>query len=193
LDRDNEYALRLLAFLGTLSGEIGTAARKVYDPSTESDVPAAVLTELAGYAFQNDEFEKAIEYYEQARKKQPRNPQILNNLAYAYLKAEDRNPVRALLFVDQAIQYSGLLPAAEYQISISNFYHTRGTALMQMDRLSEAAGEFEKALHSRPNNIELLKNLESVYQALNDERQAEVYRRRREKAEQEQKLQSSNN
>ena len=145
-----------------------------------------VLSELGHQALRKQDHENAITYFERARKKNPRNPQVLNNLAFAYLKAENRNPEQALLLVDQAITF--LATAANYrdnrQAIVSSFFDTRGVALMQLGRMEEAAAAFEVAFRNRPKSKEIIKNLIITYTGKN-ERQAEAYRRRLEKLERE--------
>ena len=100
-----------------------------------------------------------------ARKKSPGNSAILNNLAYSYLVCENRNPERALKLVDEAIR--SLENNPEAKIARSNFYDTRGTALMQMNRMTEAAAAFEIAIQDRPNNRQILESLVKCYEGNN--------------------------
>ena len=101
---------------------------------------------------------------------------MLNNLAYSYLVCENRNPERALLLVDQALR---ILPenAEGRETYLSHFLDTRGLALMQLNRMEEAAANFEVALKYRPNNKSILENLIKCYEG-RLESQAETYRRK---------------
>ena len=65
---------------------------------------------------------------------------------------------------------------------VSHFFHTRGEALMQMDRMVEAAGSFEMAIQERPKNEAILAQLEICYRG-RDEKQADVYKRRLEQVQ----------
>lgn len=177
-DDSSVETLRWLAYLGNSpNSEISEKARKVYDAKNDQNAPGAVYSEIGAYALATKDFETAIEYFEKARKKSPRDPRVLNNLAYAYLKAENRNPERALLLVDQALTFIQNLNAQARTAYVSHFFHTRGEALMQLDRMIDAAAAFEMAIQERPNNESILAQLETCYRG-RDERQADVYKRR---------------
>ena len=174
-DNQSVETLRWLTFLSTGSNaKISEKARKIYDGRNDPNAPGVVSTELGAYSLQIKDFENAIKYFEDARTKSPRDPRVLNNLAYAYLKAENRNPERALLLIDQALTF---LPANAQKLVLSHFHHTRGEALLQLNRLVDAAASFEAALQERPDNEEILESLMKIYEG-RDERQVEVYRRR---------------
>ena len=180
-DTKNENALRWLTFLGTIS-EIGAEAKKIYDPELDPNVPWIVLSELGVNALINKEYEKAIVYFERARKKNPRHPELLNNLAYAYLEAKNQNAEQALLLVDQAV--SILNKQARGRISpdlIASFYDTRGEALKQLKRFEDAIASFEIAYKNRPDDKDILQNLIDSCELAGDSRQAETFRRRLEK------------
>jgi tetratricopeptide (TPR) repeat protein len=141
--------------------EVATAARTIYDPEKHVDAPAVVLNQLGSQALLSRQYDRAIQYYERAREKEPNNSAVLNNLSYAYLVSEEQNPSRALQLVDEAIRY---LPQAQRTPEVlSRYWHTKGTALMQLDRLNEAIGEFERAIQARPNNVEILQSLIQCY------------------------------
>jgi len=81
----------------------------------------------------------------------------LNNLAYTYLASGSSKPERALGLVDQALDYLPKSPSNEkYR---SHFYDTRAIALMRLDRMAEAAAEFENALQARPDDEKVLESL----------------------------------
>lgn len=183
-DEKNESALQWLTVLGD-DEEIAEEARKIYDPRYDPNIPSVVLSELGRQALRKADFEEAIKFFERARKKNPRNPEVLNNLAYAYLQIEDRNPEHALLLIDQAITFLANSNLQQNrQAFISSFFDTRGVALMQLDRMQEAAAAFEVAFRNRPKSKEILNRLIKTLEG-RDERQAEVYRRRLAKIEQE--------
>jgi len=158
----NEQTLRELTRLGTSDDEsISLKAREVYDPTEHSDAPAMVLNELGAQALARLEHDRALRYFELARKKTPRAPQVLNNLSYAYLVGDTPNPKRALKLIDEALRYLPNTPANEkYR---THFHDTRAKALMQLGQVSEAVAEFEFALRSRPNDVEILESLIDCY------------------------------
>ncbi len=177
----NAETLRLLTLLGN-SPYVGTEAKKIYDGTNDVNAPAEVLSEIGGIALAKGDYENAITYFELARKKSPKNPLVLNNLAYSYLVCENRNPERALLLIDQAVTYIATMGSQKNQY-MSYFLDTRGTALMQLDRLDEAASAFEISIQQRPDNKEILQKLIQCYEG-RDEKLADTYRRRLQKLEQ---------
>ena len=171
-------ALQMVARLTAGEGEIAEEARAIYDPEKHDDAPAAVLNEMGTQALNSKRYNPAIRYFELARRKAPKDPIILNNLAYTYLVCENKNPDRALNLVNQAIRVLPQIPDESQRKKMeSSFFDTRGNALMQMNRLDEAAAAFELALRERPNEQKILKQLVKCYEG-RDDRQAEVYRRR---------------
>ena len=117
-DAKNQQVLRGIARL-VINGspEVAERAKMIYDPRAHADAPALVMNELGSDALSKAEYESAIRYFELARQKAPKNPMVLNNLAYTYLVCEKRNPTRALKLVDEAIRY---LPRDETGTSGAN-------------------------------------------------------------------------
>ena len=160
----NEFILQGLTRLGGDENEqIAAAAKQIYDPSQHTDAPAMVLNEQGAQALSRSEVSKALRFFELARKKTPRSPEILNNLSYTYLAGDTPNPKRALKLVDEALKY--LPKTEENQGYRTHFHDTRGKALMLLGQVSEAAAEFEFALQSRPDNVPILKSLIKCYRA----------------------------
>lgn len=169
-NRRNALAKRWLTKIGLLDDqELAAAALEIYDPLEEGrrdarSVPALVLNELGTDALQQKKYKLAIKYYELARNDSPRDPMVLNNLSYAWLVGEETDPARALQLVDEGLKYlAGIPNAADYE---SNFLDTRGTALMQMERYSEALATFEQARSKRRKNVKLLENIVVCYEKL---------------------------
>lgn len=144
--------------------QAATQARALYDPSGSLDANALVLNEMGSQALSRKQYADAIEYFEAARIKSPKSPDILNNLSYTYLVSDTPNPKRALKLVDQALDY--FVPQTEEAKKLlSHFHDTRGLAMMQLNRLDEATAEFEIALADRPGNKRILENLVECYRA----------------------------
>ena len=180
VDSENERTKQWLTILGS-DDEVSERAREIYDPQKDQETSWIVDSELAHSALVNEDFGQAIKLFERARSKSPANPQILNNLAYAYLKSDDPNPSLALLFVDQAIMRLRQIPSGEnLKVITSSFYDTRGEALMQLGRSKQAATAYEIALRNRPGDKKILKNLIEIY-SYTDPDQAAVHRRELEK------------
>ena len=181
-DEKNESALAWLTILGFTS--VGDQAKKIYDPNFDPNPPWIVLSEQGHNALNQKNYDDAITFFERARKKQPRNPQVLNNLAYSYLLSpENRNPEQALLLVDQAITNIGQskVTGKKREEVIASFFDTRGVALMQLNRYKDAAAAFEIAFRNRSTSKEIIERLIECYEKLGNEKQAEAYRRRLEK------------
>ena len=186
-DAKNEEALRFLTYLGG-NPEISADAKKIYDPQFDPNVPWIVLSELGVISLRNEDFEKAISSFEQARKKNPRNPELLNNLAFAYLRAENQNAEQALFLVDQALNILSKQrnrSRSVLALLAASFYDTRGVALKQLGRFEEAIAAFEIAFKNRPDDKDILQNLIDCCDLNGDKRSAETFRRRLEKIKKE--------
>jgi tetratricopeptide (TPR) repeat protein len=171
----NQFLLQNLAKLGGSSfPAIVKAATEIYDPSASNNLPPGVLNQIALEALNKGNYREAQQYYERAKSISPNNPGILNNLAYAYLKADGdkENPLtederisnasRAHRLVEQAIR---LLPNGLNNSSQMSMYrHTMGTALMQLGNYPGAAAQFELALRARPTEEELLESVIDCYE-----------------------------
>lgn len=177
-DPKNMAALQWLTILGT-NPELRAEVEKIYNPKYDPNVPWIVLSELGHDALRREAHSEAITFFEQSRKKNPRNPEVLNNLAYSYLEA-GQNPEQALLLVDQAISNLSKRDLKGRNVAgvIASFYDTRGVALMQLERYEEATAAFEVAFKNRPKDQEILVNLVNCYDKRGLERQAETLRRR---------------
>ena len=164
---ENVLVLQSLARLSlSTNPQIAEQARAIYDPNADFEAPSSVLNQLGNHALLNKRFAEAIQFYERARGKAPKDSAILNNLSYAYLVAEDdeRNPERSLTLINQAIRN---LPRGVSEEEVSKFLHTKGTALKQQERLHEALAVYEKALKARPMHADTLQSLIECYTGLN--------------------------
>lgn len=195
-DAKNNDALRFITYLGGIP-TTSADAKKIYDPKFDPNAPWIVLSELGVTALRDKEHEKAIGYFEESRKKNPRNPEVLNNLAFAYLKAENQDAERALLLVDQAINILKKQQASRNRnvlaMLAASFYDTRGVALKQLNRYEEAIAAFEIAFKNRPNDKDILQNLIESCELSGDKRQAETFRRRLEKIKKEENSNTGEN
>jgi tetratricopeptide (TPR) repeat protein len=179
LELDPKYARaqQLVARISAGDSPLAEEARKIYNPEEHDDAPPEVLNEMGSRSLQNEKYDLAIKYFELARRKSPNDPNVLNNLAFTYLVCENKNPDRALQLVNQAIrQLSAVGDPNQQRMLASHFYDTRGRALMQMNRMDEAAAALEMAMQIRPDNEEILTALIKCYEG-RDDLQAEVYRK----------------
>jgi tetratricopeptide (TPR) repeat protein len=173
----SEIVLREFVRLGNDENEaIANQARAVYSAERDFDAPSLVLNELGAQLLRRSQYEQAIEKFKDAQKKSPRNPEILNNLAYAYLVSRNPQPARSLKLIDEATRY---LPntdlGREYQ---THFRDTRARALMQLGKFPEAIHEFELALKDRPDAITILESLVQCYKSASMLKESEIYARR---------------
>jgi Flp pilus assembly protein TadD len=174
----NSAALRSLTWFATQEA-FAAEAKSIYDPYRELEsAPPDVLSDLGIQKLQEKDFAKAIELLELARQKADKNsailPTILNNLAYAHLIGEQKNPQQALYLVDQAL--SMLRPGAGQERVASHFLDTKGLALMQMNEYLKAISAFELALKGRPNDLEILNHLIECYEKVGNVKSAQINR-----------------
>ncbi len=169
----NADALWLLTLMSFRNDEWRDRVLAVYNPENDPEAPPVVLNQLGKHALLEKNYASAIDLFERARQLDTRNPEMLNNLAYAYLTAGVGDPEYALSLVNEAI--SILPPAPQFDILRSSFFHTKGTALLILQRFEEAAGAFSEAWKTRPDNIGILEGLVRAYEAQGSS-QADIYR-----------------
>lgn len=166
LDAKNSDVLLLLTQMAmSEDASLSAEAKKLYDPTQDDNAIPLVLNELGIIALAKKDYERAKIYMEKARAKQPNDWRTLNNLAYIYLVAENRDPERALKLIDEALRK---IPNPDVAKEVTTFFlDTKGTALMQLNRMPEAIAAFELALKDRPEEVKILKALIKCYEALN--------------------------
>ena len=161
---NNRLAMKQLTRLASHKNqEIAESAASIYDASADLDAPASVLNEIGVQALANSDYAQALVYFDRAKKKEPKNSEILNNLAYTHTVGENPNPARGLTLIDQALRY--LPKTQEARKYLTFFRDTRGQALMQLDRWTEAIADFEFAHQYRPENRQIIESLIRCYQA----------------------------
>ena len=169
-----EQALQQIARISVDYPQFSDQALKMYDPFKDKDAPSTVLQVLGNSEMLRRNYARAVSLYEEARRKSPKDPHILNNLAYSYLMSNSGNADRSLFLVDEAL---AMLPRVTESIAArAAFLHTRGSALLQLNRLEEAAGSFEMALQARPDDVGILESLVKCYATL-DPLQAAAYQK----------------
>ena len=160
----NKMLLRQLTRLSVSEdAQVAEEAIRRYNGAVDPDAPSGVLNELGSQALSRKDYDGALRLFELARKKAPRDPEILNNLAYTYVVCDDSNPKRGLTLVDEALR--NLPNTVDSRAYLTYFRDTRGQALMQLNRWTDAAAEFEKALVDRPDNTKILESIIECYKA----------------------------
>jgi tetratricopeptide (TPR) repeat protein len=163
LNQNDSNVLRLIARLATdRDEEVANAAKAIYDPYEHFAAPSLVLNELGASAMQKGDYDGAVKFFELARKKDPNNPMILNNLSYSWLRNNDQDANRALQLVNQGLRL--IAGSSQWTKFRPNFLDTKGTALVKLGRYEEAIAAFENALTARPNDVGLLQQLVECYE-----------------------------
>lgn len=179
LNPNNSLVLRAITELANSDTPIAADARRLYDPFNDPNAPASVLNELGAKALNEAKYGEAIEYFEQALRLNRDDGPLKNNLAYAYLLCEDRQPDRAYQLVQEAIRDLPKVRDPGIRASYSSFYHdTLGNALLQLERPGDAVVAFEIALRERPKNEKILKGLITAYERLGNAEQAAIFQKR---------------
>jgi tetratricopeptide (TPR) repeat protein len=169
-----EQALQQLTHIAVDYPQFREQVLRIYDPFKDSNAPSSVLQVLANAEMIKRNYSQAVSLFEEARRKSPKDPHTLNNLAYSYLMSNSDNAERSLFLVEEAL---ATLPRVSENIATqAAFLHTRGSALLQLNRLIEAAATFEMALQIRPDDVAILESLVKCY-ATQDPSQSEAYQK----------------
>lgn len=157
-DSNNPSALRLITRYGSSEyPDIAAECKKIYDPAQHTDQPPSVTNELGIQALSESRYQDALRLFTQAKQRAEKNPEILNNLAYTYLKCETPNPRLALTLVNDAIRFS--INSPSFGTYRSNFLDTRGRAYRQLGQLEKAIADFTKAYVDRKEDVGILESL----------------------------------
>ena len=153
-DSKNAECLRMLTRLGfSQFEEIAKEARSIYNPYEHLDAPGLVINEMGIFALSQSKHDEALVYFKKAAELSPKNPEILNNLAYTLLKCSRPDPKAALATINRAIKLTPLSKAKRYR---SNFLDTRARAYMQVGEYTQAIADLTRAWKDRPDNIKIL-------------------------------------
>lgn len=173
----NPGALKLLGWIVANDQNLSKQAKAIYDPYLDPNPPADVLSELGTRSLQLKEYDRAISLFRKARIKNANDPIVLNNLAYTLLVSQntDESAKEALTLVEDGMRI--LSNSKDPGLYATYLLATRGEAQKQLGQMEDAIANFEKAMHSRPENqrIDLVEALIECYDGLIDE-QADVYR-----------------
>lgn len=131
--------------------EAETLLNRIAASGQISELVYSVIGESAMIANQPDE---AIRWLEKARALQPKNPVILNNLAFALVKAEEPDPKQALPLINQALE---LVP------SQPEFHFTRAEVYAALNRWDDVILDLTVALDAGRNGAEVHELLAKAY------------------------------
>lgn len=159
--------------------DLAKQARDRYDAYQHSDAPGVVINELGIDALGNAEHDQALEYFKKAAVLDPKNPEILNNLAYTYLKCSQPDAKLSLTYINRAIQYT---PASRAKLYRSNFFDTRARAYMQLGKFTPAIADLTRAWKDRPENVKILEAIVYCHEQDNMAESVGVWKQRLEDA-----------
>ena len=116
-------------------------SNEIYRPGPKA--PASVESILGTLALKKGDYLEATKRFAKALSKEPSNAEYLNNLSYVYLTRPEPDPGEALKLVDRAIRNvrSGTFSTRH----LSNFYDTKGRALLELGKTNEAKGDQQLA------------------------------------------------
>lgn len=167
LDSSNQVVAQELTKLGgDADEEVAAQAKLIYDAEAQTDAPAMVYNVLGRQFLSHSDYRRAITNFEKARELNPRNSEVLNNLAYSYLCRNPPDANRALKLVDEALRF--LTRSQNKKEYLSSIHDTRGRALMQLKKTAEAVAEFEIALKYRDerDSMKILKAIIECYDVM---------------------------
>ncbi|MEL7496650.1 MAG: tetratricopeptide repeat protein [Planctomycetota bacterium] len=162
-DPKNAEGLRMLTRMATSSNpSIAKQAIEIYDAEKQEVRPALVINELGIFALSRSDYDEALKLFQQAMKASPRNPEILNNLAYTYLKCSNPKPKDSLSYINRAIRFT---PASRINTYRTNFLDTRARAYMQLGQYTSAIADLTHAWNDRKDNVEIVQAIIDCYEA----------------------------
>jgi tetratricopeptide (TPR) repeat protein len=173
-DPGNQRALTMIANLAMAEDAASERAMAVLQQGLDrGTVPAEVHFVIGTRELRRGNFERGVKHLEQAYERNPRFPEVLNNLAWG-LAHQDQPDLERALEVAKAAQRLSKGPET---------YDTLGTILMKLGRPREALVQLETALRLLPGRPALHHKLADVYQQLGNDDLAEEHRRLAEKLE----------
>ncbi len=135
LDPDSELAMTMLTDFSQRDYPESNQARSVYDARLDPEnAPDAVLQQIGTYELLSGNVAQGISFLELGLQRNPRNHEIMNNLAYALI---DANRQRALELANVAIRMQKTVP---------NYFDTRANIYMRMGDVTNAIRDFERAM-----------------------------------------------
>lgn len=107
---------------------------------------------MAELLFKNNQFEKALSYYQRALKSKPENPDIYSKLSIIMYQLSD---------TDKAIEYAK--SCLKYKPDFAEAHNNLGTYLLKKQNLAESKYHFLQAVNLTPSNIYYRLNLAHIY------------------------------
>jgi tetratricopeptide (TPR) repeat protein len=164
----NAAIIKALAALANEPGDPGKTARDLLEAYPDGEqIPPAASFVLGTLAAQRGDFADAEKHLEIARTKMPRDPALLNNLAWVVAHLEPPQLDRALQLADDAQKLAPGHP---------EIMETRGNILVGLERWSEALTDLEIALQQIPDRPGIHEQLGIVYEQLGNPELAKRHR-----------------
>lgn len=179
IDPGNDAVLAALIRFTRGESETAQRARETLKKMlAEGKASALVHMVLGSDAWVHGETDKARLHWEQAHRLEPDMSDVTNNLAWALVYSEPKDPQRALELINRSLRR---IPNHE------SYLHTRGHVLMALQRWRDALTDLERVLRVRRKSAELHRSLATIYEKLNNPEMTREHRQRAEQLENKQK------
>lgn len=173
LDPSNPAAIARVAEFSRFEGEAGQQAHGLLTKMLASGHSTATAHFILGtHATQDGDTTKAMQHFEQAYRKNPQMPALLNNIAWFMSHKEPMDLEKALGFSNRAVDLTDVnSPMYPYVIE------TRGQIHAALENWGQALADLEQALPVLRGSVELHKSLAEIYKALGEEELAKEHMR----------------
>ncbi len=159
-DASNQRALALLGSLAIGDDEPAEqAVRMLNQMLARGAAPGAIHLALGTRAITQGDLDRGVMHLEQAQQRNPRTPEVMNNLAWGLAHRVPPDLERALRLAELAEQMS----------DHPEIHDTLGTILAKMGRKPEAITQFETALRKLPPRASIHRTLGDLYQDLGNQ------------------------
>lgn len=158
---DAEYVL--VRTLNQATPRALSAYHQLHGKLTPENSEGLVLCLMGACAMREGDAQQARSYIEQAYQSRPKEPAILNNMAFLISQDAATIPERALALANEAVELAGASHPG-----VANFRETRGQIFAKMEKWQDAKQDLEFAAQSITGNRDLHLTLALVYEKLGD-------------------------
>lgn len=159
-DASNERALAILGSLAVGDDEPAEqAVQMLTEMLARGAAPGAIHLALGTRAITRGDVDRGVLHLEQAQQRNPRTPEVMNNLAWGLAHRDPPDLERALRLAESAEQMS----------DHPEIHDTLGTILAKMGRTREAITQLETALRKLPPRASIHRALSDLYQELGNQ------------------------
>ncbi|MEK6233939.1 MAG: tetratricopeptide repeat protein, partial [Planctomycetales bacterium] len=172
LDPNNVVVVVALTNYSRQQDGLGEKAREQMKNMRAQGKASAVVNMILGSDhWEHGEHEKARHHWEQAYQLQPGLTDMANNLAWALIETEPKDPARALELINSALAKKP---------GYSAYLDTRGHVYIKLEQWREALADLEVVLRTRANYPKLHQSLALIYDQLDDPDMAARHRKQAE-------------